>query len=160
MGARRIRRGVPRPFPGAFWRRRSPGAARRDLKPQDILLSRHRLPLAMAELRRSGAPGSTSSKSQDLRLLLSLSEQDVIIEVESGIDAQTTLAALEARAAAINEAANREERLLKRMQEIVDRPFQASQLGLLRIACEGGFYREHSHNVSVLTVRATRKSHG
>lgn len=104
--------------------------------------------------------GRLTAESKEIRFLLSLSEQDVIIEVENGIDDQTTLAALEARVAAINKAENREELLLKRMQEIVDRPGQASQLGLFRIASEGGFHLEYSYNVSVLTVRAIRKIHG
>lgn len=99
-------------------------------------------------------------ESKEIRFLLSLSEQTVIIEVENGIDDRAALAALEARVAAINQADNHEELLLKRMQEIVDRPVQASQLGLFRIASEGGFHLEYSYNVSVLKVRATRKIHG
>ena len=104
--------------------------------------------------------GQLTPESKQIRFLLSLSEQDVIIEVENGIDDRTALAALEARVAAINETENREELLLKRMQEIVDRPAQSSQLGLYRIVSEGGFHLEYSYNVSVLTVRATRKIHG
>lgn len=104
--------------------------------------------------------GRRTSEIEQIRFILSLSEQDVIIEVINGIDDQAALAILEERVAAIRGSENREELLLKRMQEIVDRPAQASQLGLYRIASEGGFHLDYSFNVSVLTVRATRKIYG
>lgn len=104
--------------------------------------------------------GRRTPELDRIRFILWLSEQDVIIEVINGIGDQAALATLEERLAAINESDNREELLLKRMQEIVDRPAQASQLGLYRIASEGGFHLEYSYNVSVLTVRATRKIYG
>ena len=104
--------------------------------------------------------GRRTPELDRIRFILWLSEQDVIIEVINGIDDQAALAILEERVAAIRGSENREELLLKRMQEIVDRPAQASQLGLYRIASEGGFHLDYSFNVSVLTVRATRKIYG
>lgn len=104
--------------------------------------------------------GQHTPELAPIRFVLSLSEQDVTIEVANDIDDRAALAILEARVAAINESADREELLLNRMQEIIDRSTQDSQLGLYRIASEGGFHLEYSYNVSVLTVRATRKIYG
>lgn len=104
--------------------------------------------------------GQATPEIQQIRFSLWLNEQEIVIEVTNGVCDRAALAEFEARIATIKQSDDKEELLLSRMQEIFARPTFESQLGLYRIASEGGFQLEYNYNVSALTVRATRKIHG
>jgi len=101
--------------------------------------------------------GRSTKEIEQVSFLLVLEDKQIIIEVKNGLSDPAELAELSSRIKSIQASANREELLLKRMQEIIDNPAQGSQIGLYRIASEGGFDLDYGCDGSILTVRATRE---
>ncbi|MBX3213924.1 MAG: hypothetical protein KF850_17955 [Labilithrix sp.] len=87
---------------------------------------------------------------------LTVSDQEIRIDVKNGIGATEPLEQLRARVDAMAAAEDKEALYIERLQEILENPAAGGRLGLYRIACEGGFDLACSFEAPIVTVTATR----
>lgn len=85
-----------------------------------------------------------------------VSDDAVRIEVKNGVGSEESLTELRARIDAMAAAEDKEALYVERLQQILENPSAGGQLGLFRIACEGGFDLAYHYEAPIVTVIATR----
>lgn len=87
---------------------------------------------------------------------LVVEDEYVEIHVSNGLNSQQSLAELKRRIDAIAAADDKQALYIERLEEIMNNPSAGGQLGLFRIACEGGFDLSYRFEPPILTVTARR----
>ena len=80
----------------------------------------------------------------------------VELQVSNGLSSEQSLTELKTRIDAIAAAPDKQALYIERLEEIMNNPSVGGQLGLFRIACEGGFDLSYRFEPPILTVTARR----
>lgn len=91
---------------------------------------------------------------------LSLVEGSVDIVVVNGCTDRSSVDRLLCRIQSLRDASNKAELYVERLQELLVGPSESANLGIYRIALEGGFALDATYADEVVTVTATRRLYG
>ena len=91
---------------------------------------------------------------------LGLVEERIEIVVVNGCTDQSSVDRLLCRVQSLRDAPNKADLYIERLQELLAGPSESANLGLYRIALEGGFALDATYVDEVVTVTATRGAQG
>ncbi|WP_437759745.1 hypothetical protein [Sorangium sp. So ce1389] len=91
---------------------------------------------------------------------LGLVEERIEIVVVNGCTDQSSVDRLLCRVQSSRDAPNKADLYIERLQELLANPSESTNLGIYRIALEGGFALHASYVDQVVTVTANRTIHG
>lgn len=104
--------------------------------------------------------GDRTESAPQARVLLTVTDKQVVIEVCNGVGSPEHLAQVTRRIDQLSGTKNKEEYYLGRLQELLSGTSQGSQqgsqLGIYRIGYEGDFDLSYTYKNHVLTIKATR----
>jgi hypothetical protein len=132
--------------------------AARDLFPDLAHELRETIAMAGSELAENVVKYGEPMPDADARVSIARSGEGVTISASSGLASTARARELAEHLDRIVGAPDASALYLQRMQQLIEEPGRlGTQLGLLRIVCEGGFQLSMTHVGSRLTVVATRK---
>ena len=114
--------------------------------------------MTMSELLENAMKyGESVAGMSGASFTLTVTDDEIRIEVKNGIAAPEPLALLRSSIDAIAKAPDKEALYVERLQEILEHPSAGGRLGLFRVAYEGGFDLSCRHDDPIVTVMARRR---
>jgi hypothetical protein len=104
--------------------------------------------------------GESVPAAKDVTFALEATYGRLSIRVANGSTNAAGVAELQRRVAEMRAAADKKALYLARLEEILMNPEDTDRLGIYRIGFEGGFDLELAYADDVVTITATRSSHG
>lgn len=100
--------------------------------------------------------GAKGSGGPPARLSFVVTSGRIVIAVSNQVLQQEHVREVRTRVDQLAQTANKEALYLQRLQELLQHPSASCQLGLYRIAYEGGFRLDCLYEGTILTIKATR----
>ncbi|WP_437517888.1 hypothetical protein [Sorangium sp. So ce1099] len=104
--------------------------------------------------------GEEVPRAPAILFTLSLTEDTISIVTINGCTAPESVERLFCRIQSLRDAPDLQALYVERLQELIGRPGEGANIGIYRIALEGGFALDATYADEVVTVTATRRIYG